>query len=136
MQDPIYKFHVDRMLFCGLGRDYWEDPWGVGFSMDMVENAKEKSTPYNGKERSAKWHAGRVKYLANHPELLDDPISVDCECMNNRVLPMPIIIDGWHRFFAHLVIGKKTIRATFGGLEDVREFLDGTIDFLPNLIQW
>ena len=130
-EPDFYEFRLDRML------EYlwvWEDPWGVGFcSEEIGKGDSQESKPFSGSTLFPQpaWHAGRIRYLMANPEVFEFPIEVDCECSGGHVLPMPVILDGWHRYFGHLWLGRDTIRATFGGLVDVREYLQGLIDVRP-----
>jgi len=127
-----HYFYMDRLMEYGL-HDF-EDPWGEGFRLEMVLNGtSQEHEPYSdsGIERNASWHAARIRYLMVHPKDLEDPIWIDCECNGDRILAQPCIIDGWHRFFAHIVLQRVVIAATFGGLCDVCDYLEGRIEDRP-----
>lgn len=136
--DETHELRTDRMLEYGLGQGSTEDIWGVGYSHDMIgEGTSEESEPYHTgstewpEARSAQWHAARIRYLLRHPEELEQPIEVDCECYNDRVFPIPDIRDGWHRYYAHLHRKRTTINATFSGLVTLLEYLTGESDKAP-----
>lgn len=44
--------------------------------------------------KSTEWHIGRVLYFIKHPE----EIEVDNICNGKYICPIPVIIDGNHRF--------------------------------------
>lgn len=130
-----YKFRMDRMLEYG----WMDDPWGdlASFHLDMIgQGTSEEAIPFSwgnecGWEKTGDWHAGRIRHLISHPKELSQPIEVDCECSQNRILALPLIVDGWHRFLAHIWTKAPIINATFGGLVDLREYLEGVTDTRP-----
>lgn len=152
-----HLFLVERLAQC-LRAHYgerFEDPWGVDFKLERigqgtseepvfgvprkrVDKSRRGGFPVANlyappvSDKAAKWHAGRVRYLISHPEQLADPIEVDCVCEGTTILPVPTIVDGWHRFFAHVWTEQRVINATFGGLVDVAEYLEGTRHVLPS----
>jgi len=109
-----------------------EDPWGAGFNMKMLDDSLSKrQTPYGWLDDwDARLHADRIRYLADSPEL-HNPIEVDNECHNNDILPVPVIIDGHHRLFAHVWLELQTIEVIYGGRLDVLDYLKGETDTLP-----
>jgi len=131
-----HEFRLSRLMEFDMA----DDPWAAGFHMDMIGKGKSlEPEPYSLSTTgamSAEWHAGRIRYLMQSPEDLAQPISMDSECSGMQVLPEPIIVDGWHRYFAHLwqylhYHGPDMISATFGGLVDVCEYLEGLTDEKP-----
>lgn len=144
----IWDFRMDRLQEFFRDR---KDPWGAGFREVFVKKARlvpESFSAYVETEgaqkisegfaaicgRTPAWsgrkHAGRVRFLMGRPDLLSDPIVIDCVCAGGRVYPIPILIDGWHRYFAHKLLGSPTIRASFGGVVDLAEYLSGRSDVL------
>lgn len=111
------------------------DPWGCGFEFDMID----KDAGFIAHERhddvapvtDPMWHAARIVYLTKNVHLLLTPIEVDNECHNNQIYPIPVLLDGWHRYFAHLYLGFETIRCTYGGLLDLLDYLEGKTDDFP-----
>jgi hypothetical protein len=107
------------------------DPWGAGFRLEMVLTAKPRALRYRPQSpRSAVWHAGRVRYLMQHPEELEHPIDIDCECVRGQVLAVPIILDGWHRYSAHRMLKSRVVPASFGGRVDLARYLSGKTNYL------
>ena len=125
---------------CGIA----QDPWGVGFRPDMVKAGEgSQSEPYSegsihgmiDEEKMKDWdaerHAARVHYIMQSPDLLKEPIEIDCECLGSRVLNIPVVLDGWHRLHAHWLLGRKTIRVAFSGRLDLLDYLTGVTDEPP-----
>lgn len=132
---------VNHVLVSRL-RDYdtTVDPWGVGFKFSMIDEVNEfvADVPYDtllkqGDDEADNpyWHAARIRWLLDHPDEMTYPICVDNKCHNGRIYAMPDIIDGWHRFFAHIHANKETIRVSYSGRVDLLEYLEGTTDELP-----
>lgn len=83
------------------------------------------------KQRSRKWHIGRIIYFINHPEEIRD-IEIDNACNFVSILPQPIIVDGWHRYAAARWLYEKQqlsgICCLYGGRIDILEYLQGKTD--------
>ena len=135
----IYEILLDRLVECfGAGPCDEDDIWGVGFYPSMIDEGTSLEpscyTP-DGHNAPRKWtaetHAARIRYLMQSPEDLEAPISLDCICGGGRVYAIPVILDGWHRYFAHHALKRKTIRAGFGGRVDLLEYLTGESDERP-----
>ena len=138
--DHVDLLLVDR-LWEMLGREC--DPWGVGFSLDMLDEVRGKNEkPYAGWGEgpwNARLHAERIRYIAETPSIMADPIEVDNRCGNQgfcpgpilAIYPEPIITDGNHRFMAHVWKKLKTIPASYGGRVDLLEYLTGESDEIP-----
>jgi len=77
--------------------------------------------------RGPKYHQGRIHYfmqcLKDGVEL--DPITIDNDCGNNLILPVPVVADGNHRLIAHVLMGKPLIRAHYDGRVDLLRYLEG-----------
>ena len=128
----IMKDDTDTVLVERLIQYVGSDPWGAGFDMKMLdEHIGKRPTAYGWfDDWDARLHADRIRYLADAPEL-HDPIEVDNECDRNHILPIPIILDGHHRLFAHAWLGLETIEVKYGGRLDVLDYLKGAISKPP-----
>jgi hypothetical protein len=117
--------------------DHWLDPWGAGFDLGMVFDGSSVQSEwkpfslYSDGNLDSEGHAARVRYIMGDETILRDPICIDCECHNGAIIVTPVIIDGWHRLFAHWALKKCFIRAHFGGRVDLLEFLTGAIEIPP-----
>ena len=52
---------------------------------------------YPPKKRTSQWHIRRILYFVNHPQEIKN-IELDNESSTFDILPVPIIIDGYHRW--------------------------------------
>jgi hypothetical protein len=139
-EDYVDHLLVER-LWAMLGPDY--DPWGVGFRLEMLDEVRgENEAPYIGWGEgpwNARLHAERIRYIAETPSIMEDPIEVDNRCGNQSfcpgpvlaIYPEPIITDGNHRFLAHVWKKLKTIPASYGGRVDLLEYLTGESEEMP-----
>lgn len=120
--------HVDHFLLDRLEEFFGDvtDPWGVGFHESMIAHASPilARYPYFG-AWSAVQHAGRIVHLMKTPADLTHPIAIDCRCNQGHVSPDPVIVDGWHRYFAHRELGSKVVPASFSGRVDLANYLSG-----------
>lgn len=77
------------------------------------------------------WHIGRIIYFINHPSEIKD-VEIDNECLNNYILPQPVITDGGHRYAAARWLynqGKlDKIHCRYGGRVDILMYLKGQTD--------
>jgi hypothetical protein len=135
---------VDHLLVKRLQEFIPEDfdPWGceTPFTLSLVEEVDEgdieeyeADAPFDemGRVTNRIWHAARVLWLVMNPENLEDPISVDNHCHYGHVYPVPEIMDGWHRFYAHQFLGRERIPTLYGGRVDLKDYLSGKRDKPP-----
>lgn len=136
----VYHIRMDRLS------SYIDepDPWGVGFKREMIDQddgsiaadfpnsilnpAFNDPAVISCMER---WHAARIVYLMQHIDQMLTPICIDNQCHAGRIYPIPEILDGWHRYYAHLHLGFGRIRCTYGGLVDLLDYLEGKTDDQP-----
>lgn len=78
------------------------------------------------------FHASRVLWLTKHPEYLQDPLQMDNDCFNGCIYPIPVILDGWHRFFAHRFLGMDKIPVSYSGRIDLLRYLTGKRKTAPS----
>jgi len=131
----VYHLRMDR-LSDFLGEP---DPWGcdVEFDPSMIGDddgtvtANTSNDDFTSPVTNHRWHAARILYLTRHPDQLLNPVEVDNQCFGGRIYPIPKILDGWHRYYAHLHLGFDRIRCTYGGLVDLLHYLEGKTDELP-----
>jgi len=71
------------------------------------------------------WHAARCLWLAQNRAELETPIEMDNHCYEGKVYPLPVLLDGWHRFFTHLLLKKEKIAVSYGGRVDLLNYLTG-----------
>jgi hypothetical protein len=109
-----------------------DDPWGVGFEWEMLTSAPEVSTCFSktGGDWTPEQHAGRIRFFMNHPEQIT-PLHVDNVCSGRHILPLPVLVDGWHRFFAVIALGVETVDVEYGGRLDVLDYLVGRTSEIP-----
>lgn len=139
----VYHIRMDRL------NDYLgePDPWGCGFKRELIDEDDGSvvadiahdharsllSLPGLGQPSvtDPKWHAARIVYLTRHIDQMLNPICIDNQCAGGRIYPIPEILDGWHRYYAHLHLGFGRIRCTYGGLLDLLHYLEGKTDECP-----
>lgn len=134
---------IDRLAEF-LPDNYWTWDDTGKISMDDISDAIHKGVaempePYGdtwkhpvSKQRSRKWHIGRIIYFINHPEEIRD-IEIDNVCdLFGSILPQPVIVDGWHRYAAARWLYEKQqlskICCLYGGRIDILEYLQGKTD--------
>ena len=142
--EPIHEYNGDIILIEKLAEFYpsenWE--WNEGeiitledISIAIHNGMSEIPDPYGDTYmyqpiecKSNDWHIGRIIYFINHPEEIRD-VEIDNMCNGMEILPIPVIVDGHHRFAAARWLydqGKlKEIHCMYGGRVDVLEYLQG-----------
>ena len=84
--------------------------------------------------KSTEWHIGRVLYFINHPEEIRD-IEIDNIRNGMHICPIPVIVDGNHRFVAAMWLhdqGKmEKVHCMYGGRTDLLDYLMGNTDEQP-----
>lgn len=118
---------IDRLLefydpFSALGLPSKPDRAALG-------RFREKATFVPDKKRAKaglRWHMGRVRYLARRLDegWTPEPIDIDNYCDRGHIYG-PIVLDGHHRLVASIVVGKPTIKASYSGRVDIRDYLTG-----------
>lgn len=81
---------------------------------------------YPPKKRTSQWHIRRILYFVNHPQEIKN-IELDNESSTFDILPVPIIIDGYHRWMAARYLYElgslHKIHCLYAGREDVLDYL-------------
>jgi len=117
---------------------YWN---GIKISLKDIENyiIKTKQKCHNMdccdlymNEWNKRDHIERILYFIDYPEKIT-PIHIDNKCSNSQILPIPMIIDGQHRFIASVYRKEKYIPAIYSGLSDLFNYLTEKINKKP---QW
>ena len=84
-------------------------------------------------ERPDNYDIGRIAYMVDR--MADgwepDPIEVANQCERGRIYNAIVVTDGHHRLVAAILAGRKTIRATVGGLVSIADYLSGRSDEAP-----
>lgn len=146
--EPDKKYDGDIIRIDRLAEfipdNYWMWDETGKINIDDISGAIHKGVaeipePYGdtwkhpvSRQRSRKWHIGRIIYFINHPEEIRD-IEIDNACDSyGSILPQPIIVDGWHRYAAARWLYKKQrltkIHCLYGGRMDILEYLQGKTD--------
>lgn len=118
--------YLDRLTsFIGSN-----DPWEVGFDPSLLGRVRKPNLEmYSTSKQPQCWtaldHARRIRTIMGNPDWYNDPIHLDNDCDGNRIYPIPIILDGWHRYFAHVATGDNIIKVIYGGRVDLLRYLEG-----------
>lgn len=120
----INYLRVDRLL------KYWVELDGAeGLLQDSswLGTVEPISEFYEEYERLDAYHKGRVRYFVDclRAGQTLDPIVIDNVCHGMCVYPIPKFLDGNHRFMAHVLTGRTTIPASYGGRVDLLRYLEG-----------
>lgn len=112
---PIDDYKGDMILIDRLLEFYpvnsWS--WNEGEVVELEDIAcaihdgqPEESEPFGDnwkhtcwESKSTEWHIGRILYFIKNPDEIRD-IEVDNICNGNYICPIPVIVDGNHRFMA------------------------------------
>lgn len=135
---------IDRLIEF-LPEEYWEWDESGNINLDDIsigihEAIPEISEPYGDtwehpvlEHKTREWHIGRIVYFINHPEEISG-IEIDNLCSGGFILPVPVIVDGWHRYAAARWLYDQEklneIHCRYGGKVDVLEYLQGKTDEL------
>ena len=106
----------------------------------IKDNVCEQIEPYDNLNiynlhiEEKEWHIGRIIYFINHEDEITG-ITIDNYCDDSYVYPVPIIINGNHRWMAALWLnkhGKKEfVECSYGGRLDLLDYLIGKSDKCP-----
>lgn len=123
----------------------WEDSSPISLKdvkTAISKGTKETSVPYGdtwkhpAHNMSRQYHLARIIYFANHPEEIAG-IEVDNPCFENSILPGCVIVDGWHRIAAGIILKLKKVKINYGGRCDVEDYLVGKTDIYPDeILSW
>lgn len=125
---PVEMALVDRLV-----RIYWPQ----GMNDYYAENDPWKAEPIGyvderKRYRIRDYDERRVAYFLDKLTLgLEvDPIGIDCRWYGMHPGP-PEVVDGHHRYVAHVIYGAQHIPMSFGGLVVVKNWLEGKTDAWP-----
>lgn len=141
----IYKMKLSRLEECWLhpssSPSKSQEPWWINYDnkisvFGLLSRIKTENTNVHtgDDDWTAADHARRIKYLANHPEELKDPIHMSSEPTYVKD-PIPVINDGWHRLYAHHYLDKTYIYATWKGSRKLRDYLTGKTNKKPPCLE-
>lgn len=143
MAKPKDKFLIEQLMEFLPDSFAWED--GDEITMSDIKNGinermEEEEEPYGGSEnvmhqsRSKEWHISRILYFVNHPEEICG-IEVDNFFNGFSIEPVPVIVDGHHRFLAAVWLYKEgrmtSISSHYSGYVDLFNYLSGISDIKP-----
>lgn len=98
--------------------------------LDAIQNLPIYTIP----KPEENWHIRRILYFVNHPQEIKN-IELDNESSTFDILPVPIIIDGYHRWMAARYLYElgslHKIHCLYAGREDVLDYLKGKLDTMP-----
>lgn len=126
-------------------KEVWSWPDSPSISLDEVIAEKERGLlenkePYGDTwkhpvkvERNKEYHMSRIIYFMNHPEKISG-IEVDNPCFDNGILPGCVIIDGWHRIAAGILMKMKIVSIEYSGRSDVEDYIIGKTNDRPEEI--
>jgi len=146
------KYNGDIILTKRFSEYYEDIAWNENpITDEMVKYAIENGvtgepTPYGNTElvadwvkivdRSDEWHVARIIYFINNPYEIRD-IWVDNKCYHgrypgtSRILPIPFITDGHHRYRAVAYLGLDKFHCQYSGRMDLLAYLTGENDVKP-----
>lgn len=123
---------IDR-LYMDLPEDFGWNPNEIVKIEDInkaIENKQlEEKEPFNPRlSMSYKWHIGRIIYFIKHPEEIEY-LNIGNIHDDSSVFPTPLIIEGYHRFFAsvwlHMNNKLSEIYCSYKGRDDIFYYLNG-----------
>lgn len=137
----------DRLLdmACIDKKEMWKWPDSNPFYLNEVLQEKAKGLdgikePYGDtwkhpvkKPRDKIYHIARIIYFMNNPFEISG-IDVDNPCSGNAILPGCVIVDGYHRIAAGILLGLRTIDIEYGGRSDVEDYILGKSNERPEEI--
>lgn len=104
------------------------DPWDIGFDPTMIRMVpRPRKRPWDidwGDDWTAHDHVRRIAFFLEDPTRIT-PIMLDNVCDYGFIYAEPVLVDGWHRWFATLHLGLKTVPASYSGRLDLLRYLTG-----------
>jgi hypothetical protein len=89
--------------------------------------AVDPLSTYKEDHRGRGYDKRRIRYFVDQIRSGKDlePIVIDNHCDSSYIYPLPLVVDGNHRFIACLLTQRKTISASYGGRVDLLHYLEG-----------
>ena len=145
------EYTGDMILINRLSEFYPVESWAwnddevveLGDISCAIHNGQaEESEPFGDtwkhlcmESKSTAWHIGRVIYFINHPEEIRD-IEIDNLWSDRYIFPVPVIVDGNHRFLAAMWLHDQgrldEVHCRYGGRTDLLDYLIGKTDQCPD----
>ena len=147
---PIDDYTGDMILIDRLSEFYPVNSWswndGEVIELDDIacaihEGQPEESEPFGDnwkhvcwESKPTEWHIGRILYFIKNPDEIRD-IEIDNICNGKYICPIPVIVDGNHRFMAAMWLhdqGKmEKVHCMYGGRTDLLDYLTGNTEEQP-----
>lgn len=138
------KVFFDRLVDMAgiISKSSWNWPGSEPFSLDDVLTERKNGLsgsqiPYGdtwkhpaNEERGKLYHMARIIHFMDHPEEIAG-IEVDNNYSYNTIFPECVIVDGWHRVAAGILIGLETVEIEYGGRSDIEDYLSGKSNNRP-----
>lgn len=111
-------------------------------TLAILNEQPEESEPFGDhwkhpcmNSKSTRWHIGRILYFIRHPDEIKD-IDIDNLYDGDYIFPVPLIIDGNHRFMASMWLHRQgninKVHCRYGGRLDLLDYLTGASDICPD----
>lgn len=136
---------MDRILEL-IPTEHWEWDDSGKITLNDISIALNNGTvdtpqPYGdtykypvSEKKNRDYHISRILFFVKHKEQIKE-LDIDNMCDGYYIAPIPVIVDGWHRYAAAIWLYKKgeldKISCKYGGREDVLQYLRGEINELP-----
>jgi hypothetical protein len=131
MSASVDMIRVDRLMQF-LPFEHCCD--SIGIEMDELIGAMPNAVPVAGhvpySSRDFAYHVGRVKHFIESG--IPSPIVLDNVCGRGSIYPVPVLLDGHHRFLAAMERYDEFIPCHYGGRTDLLLWLTGESDDLPD----
>ena len=142
MREVILARLIELLPWFSIESGFSWIPNESPISLEEIRHAQQKGIKAESRPYGDAWkydldqtytretHIARVLHFVEHPEEIVR-IHVDNRCEGMYVCPECVIVDGWHRLLAALVLGFEKISVVYNGREDIEDYLSGKIDVCP-----
>jgi hypothetical protein len=121
---------MSRRILVGRLERFWCPAAALGLKprhLACLDDVEPLAAFKEVHRRGTRYHQRRIRHFMDRllagEEL--DPITIDNYCDGGHIYAHPIVDDGNHRLLAHILIGRETIQAEYGGRIDLLNFLQG-----------